>query len=369
MAQPTENIGQEQARRLLANGLPCLIGSLPLIDHQEAIAWILEHVPAIPLWPQLPVHIQEGMLRQFVEGCPGLTEDSQRVYFDLKSGSFDQELLAFYEDYLKVQEDPEQLADSRFAISRQRAAGIYALREAVSGRADIAAIKGQITGPFTFLTGITDQDHRLGYYDPALRDMAVKGLAMKAAWQVGFYKDLGLPVMIFIDEPGIAGLGSSAFISLSREDVAQDLNEVISAIHAAGGMAGIHVCGNTDWGFLLSLPIDVLSFDAYGFFDRIVIFKEQIRQFLEQGGILAWGIVPTSDRDNIAKEDAASLVEKWEEQAQSLTDGAWDLPALLRQALITPSCGTGSLSGEMAQRVLGLTRDVSNTLRRKYLPF
>jgi hypothetical protein len=113
------------------------------------------------------------------------------------------------------------------------------------------------------LTGISDADMKLGYYDPAFRDIVVKGIAMKAAWQVAYLKEAyDVPVLLFIDEPALAGLGSSSFISISLDDIAQDLAEVIEAIHKNGGMAGVHVCANTDWNILLTSEIYIHRFDA-----------------------------------------------------------------------------------------------------------
>lgn len=350
------------------SGLPTLIGSLPVTNHQEALELIFSHTPDIPLWPQLPSNRLEGMLNQFIEGFPGVVETEERTYFDVGSEDFAEKQLAFFEEYLAAIEEPAQLASSGiFQISNDRAQGLYQLYEAVKEKPETTAVKGQITGPFTLLTGIHDQGQRLGYYDPTIREMVVKGLALKAGWQVQFLKDLGLPVLLFIDEPALAGLGSSSFISISLEDIRQDLTEVIDAVHQAGGLAGIHVCANTDWDFLLSLDLDILSFDAYGFFDRLIVCKDKVHAFLDRGGIIAWGLVPTSEREHILKEDTDSLVSLWENQAEQLADSRWNPETLLGQTLITPSCGTGSLSPELARQVLVLTRDVSAALRRKYL--
>ncbi len=51
---------------------------------------------------------------------------------------------------------------------------------------------------------------------------------------------------------------------------------------------------NPDWSFLLTLNIDVLSMDVYTNGDIIVSHYQLIRKFLEKGGILVWGIVPTN---------------------------------------------------------------------------
>ncbi|MBW6521676.1 MAG: hypothetical protein K0A99_11835 [Desulfoarculaceae bacterium] len=357
-----------------ANGLPLLIGSLPVNDPQIAIKeWILLATPEIPIWPQLPADPYEHMLHQFAEGLPGVVEESietadSRIFFDTEAAGFEEAQLAFYEEYLEVAEDPELLLNSRFVVSRQRARGIYTLTDAAGDFVRPTALKGQITGPFTMLTGIHDKEDRIGYYNPTIRDIVVKGLAMKAAWQALFLQGQAhLPVLIFIDEPALAGLGSSAFISIGGDDIRADINEVCAAIHSVGALAGVHVCANTEWDLLLSSDIDILSFDAYGYFDRLVLLKEQLHAYLDQGRILAWGIVPTSDHEAIEKESCATLVRLWEEQAEQLIRPGSSLADILGQTLITPSCGTGSLPPVLARKVLDLTRDVSKILKEKYL--
>ncbi len=356
-----------------ANGLPLLIGSLPVNDPLLAIKdWILTATPQIPIWPQLPANPYEHMLHQFAEGLPGVVEEAietadSRIFYDTESDGFEEAQLAFYEEYLQITEDPALLLSSRFVVSRQRAQGIYTLTDAAGDFISPTALKGQITGPFTMLTGVHDKDDRLGYYNPAIRDIVVKGLAMKAAWQALFLqKQSQLPVLIFIDEPALAGLGSSAFISIAADDIRADINEVSTAIHSVGALAGVHVCANTEWDLLLSSEIDILSFDAYGYFDRLILLKEQLHAYLDQGRILAWGIVPTSDHEIIAQESCDRLVSLWEEQARQLVRPGRTLASILGQTLITPSCGTGSLPPVLARKVLDLTRDVSKILKAKY---
>ncbi len=349
------------------NGLPTLIGSLPAENHQQALDWILESTPAIPLWPQLPAIPQERMLNQFIEGIPGIVETAESIYFDCETESFPEEQLAFFEEYLQVSEDSGALLGSRFQTSRERANGLHLLGASANQLQGLVAVKGQITGPFTMLTGITDVNKRLGYYEPAFRDLVVKGLALKAAWQTRFLKNAyDLPVLLFIDEPAMAGLGSSSFISISVDDISQDLAEVTAGIHGAGGLAGVHVCANTDWHILLSSAIDIISFDAYSFFDKFITCKEEILSFLDRNGIIAWGIIPTSEAEHILQETPDTLIALWEKQAALLVSDKKELSSILSRTIITPSCGTGSLTPDLAKRVLMLTREVSAGLRKKH---
>ncbi len=363
LQQNTDNADSFQA-----DGHATLIGSIPLTSHDEALDLIFKYTPRIPLWPQLPGNRLEGMLVQYNEGLPAIETDGNQVFFNSNSEHYEADQLAFYEEYLAIIENFDLLADSRFKMSRECAKGLYQLIEKrVSKQENILALKGQITGPFTLLTGLKDQNDRPGYYDPMIRDMITKGLALKAAWQVSLLKKGNNHVIVFIDEPALAGLGSSSFISISQEDIAQDQTEIIEAIHTAGGLAGVHVCANSDWPLLLSLGYDILNFDAYGFFDRLIACKDDVYTFLARGGIIAWGLIPTSEEEYIIKESNASLTSRWEEQAAQLVNDQWSLSKILRQSLITPSCGTGALTPELATRVLQLTQEVSENLRSKYL--
>jgi hypothetical protein len=327
---------------------------------------VFEYTPEIPLWVQLPFYPEEGMMVQFLPGMPGVVHKEGRPFVDTTSSRFEEELLRFYEDYIHVTEGGIPLDNTRFALTEQTAKGFFALLDTLKTTARVpVALKGQITGPVTLATAVTDQNKRALFYDERLLDVAVKTLAMKARWQAEKLRQWGVPPIVFIDEPGLAGFGTSAFISISREDVGRVLSEVIDAIHLAGGLAGVHVCANTDWSLILDSAADILSFDAYSFFDRLALFREGLKRFLDQGRVLAWGIVPTSDSGDIAKETGSSLVAKWQEQVAHLESLDMDHDKILTQSLITPSCGTGSLTCAEAEKVLEMTREVSLRLRSR----
>lgn len=343
-----------------------LIGSLPLADHLEAFRWIVSAVPELPLWGQLPSFVEEGMIPQFAPGMPGLVREADRLFVDTGTEAFEHELLTFYEDYIAASDGNRPLEASRFTLDRSVAMGFHVLLEQLpSAGLDPVAVKGQVTGPVTFGLGLHDREGRSIFYDMHTRDAVVKLLAMKARWQVRQLKSLGAPVVVFVDEPALAGYGSSELISVSRQEIIDVLTEVIDAIHGEGGIAGIHVCANTDWSMILESGTDIVNFDAYAYFERFVLYPEAIR-FLNRGGMIAWGIVPTGDDRLIDSVSVNSLCELLKERIDATATIGYPRERLLDQSLITPSCGTGSLSIPRARKVLDLTRDLSRRVREEW---
>ncbi len=352
-------------RAFKPRGLAALVGSLPLADHAEAVALVGRFTPEIPSWPQLPVYKEEGMIAQFLPGLPGVAEKDSRVFLDDEGKGFDAKMVAFYEDYLAVTEGTADLEKSRFSLSLETAGGFFAFLEALQRRkTPPTAVKGQVTGPITFATALVNTKGTPIFYDLQLRDAAVKHLTLKARWQVRRLKAYDVPVILFVDEPGMAGFGSSEFTSISKEEVHQCLGEVIEGIHAEGGMAGVHVCANTDWSLILSLPFDIVNFDAYAYFDRFVLYPRDLKRFLESGGILAWGMVPTLSEQALLKETVDSLKGRWDAGVRQIVAMGVDQDTIAAQSMITPSCGMGSLSLDLAKRVLIMTRDLALRIRQ-----
>ncbi len=345
-----------------------LIGSLPLDDHAQALKLVLAHTPEIPIWVQLPLNKAEGMVRQFLPGMPAVKVGDDKTFVDGLSPDFDNDVLAFYEDYLAVTDGGRPLNDTRFALTPETAGGFFALVHYLAEAPKLpVAVKGQVTGPFTFCTSVYDQDKRAIFYNDQLKDVAVKLLAQKARWQVRQLSRFGRPVIIFFDEPALAGFGSSEFISISAEEIKRCLAEVFEAVHAEGALAGVHVCANTDWSMILESSVDIVNFDAYAYFDRFILYPQQIKQFLLTGRILAWGIVPTLDREFIEKETADTLTTIWYEQVRKIEALGIERDRILRQSLITPSCGAGALSVGLAGKVLEMTRDISHRIRQEQI--
>jgi len=306
------------------------------------------------------------MLRQFCTGLPGF--DSEKLVLDPGAPGFDEEMLAFYEEYMAIQEGGEGLLESRFATSREEAPGLFLLAEEISrGVVQPKALKGQVTGPFTLGTGLKTPYDKAVFYDLQWRDMVTKLVAMKGAWQAAFLGQLGYPVLLFFDEPALAGFGSSAYVGVSEEDVVQALSEVAEAIKAQGALPGTHVCANTEWRLLVEAGVSVISFDAYDYLDRFLLFADDLKRFIEKGGIVAWGIVPTLKPEALEKATSSELTKRLKEALEELARKT-GIPAekIVKQSLVTPSCGMGTLPEHLVDVALRLNREVAEALRRAF---
>ncbi|MFT5726456.1 MAG: hypothetical protein ACI8PB_000577 [Desulforhopalus sp.] len=342
---------------------PLLIGSLPIADHNEATELIFDYTPEYPLWPQLPMYKEEGMIQQYLEGFPCVGECDGKIFIDGSSASFDAEILSFYEEYLSIAEGGSPLDGSRFELTEKTAKGFFSFLSAAEKRkGTFISLKGQTTGPVTFCTGLVDQDNRSIFYDDQLRDVAIKHLGLKARWQTKKMAELGGQPIMFFDEPGLAGMGTSAYITITQEDIVACLSEVFAEVQAENGLTGVHVCANTQWPILFDAGVDIISFDAYSYFDRLVLYADQLVDFFARGGFLASGIVPTSP-EFIEKETVEGLTAKWFEQRKELVALGVSEEVVYRQTFITPSCGTGAVSFDQAKRVLELTQGVSAKIR------
>ena len=225
-------------------------------------------------------------------------------------------------------------------------------------------VKVQTTGPLSFALTVTDENKRAIYYNEEFRDVIIKALGMKCRWQIQKFKPYGEQIICFIDEPILSAFGSSTYVSVKREDVVAHLKEVIEAVHAEGGLAGIHCCGNTEWSILVDAGVDILNFDAFGYGETIGMYPQAMKTLLERGGAIAWGVVPTSPA--IREQTPEKLAAHFEKMADNLASKGIDKKMILEQAIITPSCGTGSLEVADGEKVFQTLRAVSQSLRAKH---
>ena len=303
-------------------------------------------------------------MSQFATGFPGLRRDEARgkLWADTSAGGFGRELERFYEAYLGGDLEP-------FALEAEEAPGFYLFAERVAAGeigGDAVALKGHVTGPFTMALSLLDQEGRAVLHSPQLADAIVKLVTLKARWQVERLRAAapGLPVIVFLDEPYLTTYGS-AQSTLSAEDVVSTISEVAQALTVDGVEVGVHCCGRTDWSLLLATPLSILNFDAYEYAGTVALYPREVEAFLQRGGYLAWGVVPSSlpTPEAVEKETLDSLAERLEDGIRGLVRAGTSEALVRNQLLVTPSCGTAGMRPELAAKSLSLATALAERLR------
>lgn len=331
------------------------IGSLPYTDPEEACTVTLRHLREAPAWPQLPRRdYRENMYAQYGEGLPGVVVDAlKRKVFCDTSGDLLPEIEAVYQAYLD--------ADlTSMSISEEYAAGLYAFAGRVAGEGKTyPMIKGQVTGPISFGLTVLDENNRPILYNEQLADAMIRLLNLKARWMEGFLRQAGAAeeVLIFFDEPYLVSVGS-ALVSVSPERVIDSLRLCAEGLTC---LTGAHCCGNTDWTLLFKAGVQVVNFDAYSYMESMALYPEELAAFLEEGGVLAWGLaVNTHEIDG---ETADSLARRFEEGVDLLVSRGVPRDLLWERAMFTPACGLDGVTPEQAEKAYELTAELSRLLR------
>ncbi len=344
------------------------IGSMPHDNPARALELIKETLPFGPHWPQLPgLGREEGFLRQYLNsleamGLIDLEKGGTPLFCNLEK-DWPEKAAMFYEIYLNCRGKEKKDAElSLFTFSRDNASGFYKFLEEkwASLSCKPHYLKGQLAGPLSIGLQVNSGNGTAAFYHDDLRDIINKALVLTARFQVRSLKKFSIPVVIFIDEPLLFAYGQSPYISLSREHILQSLEEVAAAIREEGAYVGVHCCSGGDWSILFQLPLHLVSFDAYNYFDSMLVYSEELDGFLEKGGCLGWGLVPTSEM--IENEDTGSLKEKFLESTERLSRRGVSSELLTRQYLLTPSCGTGTLTMAQCEKAYRTTAQLQKAL-------
>ena len=270
------------------------MGILPHTDIEEALKLVFSL--DIPFWPQLPgISFGEDMYVQAMEHFPGILIDEEKRRIVVKASKFIDDLA----DLLEHWEDPRVFSPPSFPGS--------VFRRFMDGNlSSYTAIKGQIMSPVSLGLKIVDEKGKPIVYNDEIRSFMFSFIQMKANAQYRELREKNRAAFVWLDDPGLEFI----FSALCGYDPALAKADLTDFLGSLEGPRGIHLCGRPDWDFLLSLDIEILSFNAYAFGDVFSTYDGVVR-FLEDGGMISWGIVPTLTEE-FSTEDVLSIAGRLE---------------------------------------------------------
>lgn len=337
--------------KLPGNCRTTAMGILPHTDVDKALGLALS--VDIPFWPQLPrVSFYEDMYVQVSENLPGILLDHEErlVRFDLDK--FYKEL----PDYVEHWENPDYFRlSSRYSMVYSRF-----LEQDLSG---YPAIRGQSIGPVSFGLKIIDKTQAPIIYNDEVRGLLYEFIAKKVASQYQELVKKNPRSFVWVDEPGLE-LVFMAFTGYSSETALADYRRFLNSLP---GPKGVHLCGNPDWSFLLGLDLDILSADVLAWGHIFTRYTDELKGFLQRGGIISWGITPTLTEE-MEGFTSMRLVQRLEEMWDYLAARGVDKKVLLSRAWLAPArcCLVNTDGYASVERSFRLLREVSHLLRDKY---
>ena len=324
---------------------------MPHTDAERALEQALSL--DVPFWPQLPNYsYYEDMYVQAAEHFPGILLDLDNRTLKFSIDKFTLEL----EEALTHFEDPLY-----FDVSREYSVVYHRFLE--MDLSERPAIRGQLEGPISFGFNVLDQDERPILFDDTVRPFMFEFMAKRINSQLDRLKVLNKNAFMFVDEPGLQFLFSS-MAGYNDLKAKGDLDLFFSMIDRP---RGIHLCGNPDWDFLLGLNLDILSLDIYTNAEIFSSYAPSIKRFLENDGIIVWGIVPTGF-ETFEKEDVNSLTAQLENVWQVLAKKGIDIPYMLQKSMLSPAtcCLINPDKEKTVEKAFAVVQKLSDILRTKY---
>lgn len=336
---------------LPGNLLTTAMAVMPHRDVEQALKTALSL--DIPFWPQLPqVSYYEDMYVQASEHFPGILLDLEKRTLHFSHEKFALELeeaLAHFDegDYFDI--------SPQYSVVYQRYLEL--------DLADRPAIRGQLEGPISFGFNVQDEAGRPILFDDTVRPFLLEFMARRVNTQLKRLKEKNIQAFMYVDEPGLQFL-FSAMAGYGDQAARVDLDYFFSMIERP---RGIHLCGNPDWDFLLGLDLDILSLDVYTNGEVFSSYHKSIRKFLDRGGTLVWGIVPTNF-EPFEKEGLASLEERMVGLWDLLDKKGLDRQFLISRSLLSPAtCCLVNQDGEKTvEKAFQMIRELSARLRQRF---
>ncbi len=325
---------------------------MPHTDVQRALEVALSL--DVPFWPQLPnYNYYEDMYVQAAEHFPGIILDLEGRTLRFAMDKFIDE----FETTMDSFDQPEM-----FDISETYSAVYH--RFLSLDLSDRPAIRGQLEGPISFGFNILDQDERPILFDDTVRPFMFEFMAKRINVQLERLQKMNPNAFMFVDEPGLQFL-FSALSGYGDIKAKEDMDLFFSQVKRP---RGIHLCGNPDWDFLLGLDLDVLSLDIYTNAEVFASYAASIKRFIEKGGVIVWGIVPTGI-EAFSQENIPNLIGKIESVWAVLAKRGIDKTQLLKQSMLSPAtcCLVNPDKEQTVEKAFQAIKAIAQQLKDRYV--
>jgi hypothetical protein len=255
----------------------------------------------------------------------------------------------------KIERVVEALHRSEGELTAANAAGFTSFQHAFSSGlfGSAIAVKGQIEGPIT-LSAYLFYRGRPFLSDPALFAAVAFHVSQIICWQIDRLEAARLPVLLFVDEPGLCLDGPSGS-SVSEDQRLAALAAVLDGARIRGAFAGLHCCAARPLSRMCRVNADILSFDAHQNLEQFFSNPDALA-FARNGGIVAYGLIPTWQ--DLRGVNPAAIFARW----LTLASLAGDPQLFARNAIVTATCGLGLVRPEVVSESFSKAHSVGRLI-------
>lgn len=326
---------------MLPSGALTGVGSVPHVDAQDAVAWVLRWCPVMPFVPQRSASSPaEAMINQVLTGLTSVHASLEGTVHGTISEA--------------VLRDPPQadLTGPEFESLRTFVDVVASHNNAGD---EIAAVKWQLAGPVTVGLALA----RAGLRAEAAMAFAqclVQG-TLVAVHTLLASRLPGVKQVMVLDEPSFGAVSCPGFPV--APDVAIDALSTCLATLQGRAVVGVHCCAEVDLAALLAAGPELLSVTVEAGRSSTpeqAIGAGHLARFIEHGGTVAWGVVPT---DGPIGERSGRWWRELSRTWDDLSTFGLGRDELAARSLVTPACGLALHTVDQADRVMALAAAVA----------
>lgn len=320
------------------------------------VAKLFEKTPYLPFLPNISK--DDTVLKRTLENIPGITLNGKKVVFQLGSDKYKQQLA----DLEKACNNPTKELLEPYAIESVFMEKFGCLINKF--KSTEACVN--ILGPFTLSQILMNAAEEQMPADKSFKKLFIQAVCVKALWAINRIKEVSkstIPIIV-LEEPMLANLGN---LKRDNEDITVEyvtgmLAKVVEKIQPTGALLAVQCFDKCDWKIPINAGVDIISFDAYNNPNNLCIIPDSVIEFLERGGKINWGIVPTLN-ESLVKNMNLDLIEKrFINTLEGLVIAGVPRPLVYNSALVSLQGDVDKLPIIFAEKALMLATQLSKRI-------
>ena len=343
--------------------LKCLpYGSMPYKDEAHITRVMIKLFEKNPYLPLVPlISEDENILMRTLEKLPGISMNGKKIVLNIISPFFPEDA----EKMEKIYNNPSDEGLESYSSDSFYSEMFFKMIE----RTQPSEAVFHLLGPFSLSQTIVNMEENQLLADKFYRKYIIQAETLKALWFIKKVKSLSpdtTPLIIF-EEPKFNEFGviSKSNPDVTREVVVNLFSKIFQVLRSAGAGVGVQCFNKCDWQIPLDAGIDILSFGAYTNPANITIIADKITKFLEGGGYINWGIVPTMTEAIVKSLTTDFLVTRFMKTVQGLVDEGVKRELIYRRSMVSVQGEFYNLPLMFAEKALMSSAQLADKIFKK----